>query len=139
MAVTVYDRNGQPFEYPRGSYITVDDDQPLRIWDEDGELIGVFNQAAWTHVKEIVPPKPGKRTGVKTGSGSGGSGAPVPGSWIKAKTVPVRVGSELVLLKDGGVKVPIFVGDSEEAGYVTISAHEVERRGILSCEHAQDK
>ncbi|AKU44873.1 hypothetical protein BARRIGA_4 [Mycobacterium phage Barriga] len=69
MAVTVYDRNGQPFEYPNGSYITVDDNQPLRIWDEDGELIGAFNQAAWTHVKEIVPPKPGKRTVVKTGFG----------------------------------------------------------------------
>ncbi|UVK60555.1 hypothetical protein SEA_PETERSON_4 [Mycobacterium phage Peterson] len=69
MAVTVYDRNGDPFEYPNGSYITVDGDQPLRIWDEDWELIGVFNQAAWTHVKEIAPPKPGKRTVVKTWSG----------------------------------------------------------------------
>lgn len=68
MAVTVTDRDGRDVEYPNGAYITVDDNEPLRIWDNEGNLIGLFNAPAWTHVKEIVPPKSGKRTVIKTPS-----------------------------------------------------------------------
>lgn len=94
MAVTVYDRNGDAWEFDRGRGVEVDHDYPsapLYVVGSDGFVVGGLNSQSWTHFEiktanPILPDSVGECIhAVVTGGGSGGSGAPVPGSWIKTK------------------------------------------------------
>ncbi|QGH80193.1 hypothetical protein SEA_KYMONKS1A_5 [Mycobacterium phage KyMonks1A] len=92
MAVTVYDRNGDAWEFARGRGVEVDHDYPsapLYVVGSDGFVVGGFNSQAWTHfeIKTADPtlPSPIVDHFNTLIVGGGGSGAPVPGSWIKTK------------------------------------------------------
>lgn len=49
MAVVVYDRHGEGWDYPEADSVGLNADLALGLTDASGKIVGGFNPASWSH------------------------------------------------------------------------------------------